>query len=289
MSALLKEDLNYRPRFDRYRGLKADLHMARDATQKLSKLAADFKRNPYKKLNHNQQLDLRGRDLRQVKDFKHLPLAGADLRGAKLPRDLSGINLAGACLAGADLTNCNLKSANLQGANLEGATLAGANLAMAQTNGAVFSKVKANGANLESGFGGVAFDHAQLNNTKLNGNFTRASMAGANLQGASGEASFSNANLQKANLQSTEFTEADFTGADATGANLESATFRDCKLSGMQLTSAAHKGMRVEHTGLNALAAADNVIDITPRLMPRRPAQKNWAGWVGPGWAPAPV
>ena len=104
--------------------------------------------NLYEKFRSVSKLDYGGR----------IPLAGADLRRAKLEKaDLNGANLSHANLAGANLENAklvdtylnfaqfdnaNLSFADLTNADLEHATLAGTKLGTAILTGANFNGAK---------------------------------------------------------------------------------------------------------------------------------------------------
>lgn len=172
------------------------------------------------------------------RDFPHIDLSGASLRGV----NLSGINLNGANLRGANLSRTNLNDANLCGAdlsaaNLNDAQLYGVNLRLANLSSADLVNADLRGANLF---------FANLSGADLQGiNLFRADLSHANLFGETNlhkanlsDTDLSNANLSGINLSYADLSRANLIKADLTWADLSHANLSDANLNRADLSQA---------------------------------------------------
>jgi uncharacterized protein YjbI with pentapeptide repeats len=187
-------------------------------------------------------------------NFTHANLTEAALARANL--DLA--KLVEADLRGADLSLCSLNEADLSGAVLERATLSGAILVETNLTKTKGERLALNGANLE---------RADLTESALAyANLERANLSGANLSWAN----LSKANLEKANLAES---------------NLSGANLDDARLNGADLTGAFLFGARVS---LKALATAKALANAT---MPDGTKYEDWvhsqAGQSSPAAKPS--
>jgi uncharacterized protein YjbI with pentapeptide repeats len=266
---------------------------ARDKTGFAQQLIQDIKKNPYKALAYgNQPLDLQDADLSGIDktDLAFLP-HGTDMRGAKMPKDLTGFNFKGANMAGANFAGCNLEDADLRDCNLEGAIMPNANLTHVKTNDKTnMNDVKARGAAMNGAFAGVSMTGIQLQGADLGqGNFTNASMRGTNFEGAHGSPNLNSAQVQEANFSNVRFKHASLAGADATGANftnakIEQSNVDNLNLNGAIVTNASLPGTDANYThGTPAQApelipTADKPPALKPHLVAQRPVARDWAG-----------
>ncbi len=149
-----------------------------------------------------------------------------DLKGAKLPDKLAGIdlsdaNLGASKLKGSDLSGAKLVRANLAKANLTMATLRRANLSRADLSGTDLHEADLSEADLTS----TQLWSANLALTKLE----KADLSGADLR---------RANVQAARLVGANLSEAKLEGADLEGAQMGRAKLSDANLTGATLRKA---------------------------------------------------
>lgn len=177
-------------------------------------------------------------------------LAGADLRGMKLPKaDFSNVNAAGALFDSANLKGALLQNTVLSGGQFIEADLSGAKLNHARMDSAKLIKSKLTWAKLSGAdLSGANLNSADLNRAQMN----RADLRNANLNNSRLKmAKLNNSDLRCAELNKALLIGADLVGADLSHAELEGSRLHRANLSGAKLIGSELKGARMREAILH--------------------------------------